>query len=146
VHCVAMGKIQVALLALSLGISGGCSSYSDPPTGRNPPPPRSLQNGISIGIGAAALTTVAFNPNPLVVSLDGKTSVSVRWVNEDITGGDYMDGTATIHSIASDNDAFIMSGELGGNATYSVTLTAEGDYPYHCAIHPNMVGTITVNP
>jgi plastocyanin len=142
-----MANIQAALLAVSLGLSGGCSSYSAPPTGRNPPPPRSLPNDISIVIGAAALTTVAFNPNPLVVSRDGNTSVTVRWVNEDITGGDYLEGTATIHSIASDDGSFPTSGEIGGNGTYSVTLTAaDGDYPYHCAIHPNMVGTITVNP
>jgi plastocyanin len=141
-----MGKIQVALLALSLGMSGACGSYSAPHTGRNPPPPTSMPNDISIVIGAAALTTVAFNPNPLVVSRDGSTSVTVRWVNEDITGGDYQEGTATIHSIASDDGSFPTSGEIGGNGTYSVTLTADGDYPYHCAIHPNMVGTITVNP
>jgi plastocyanin len=32
---------------------------------------------------------------------------------------------------------------LGSGATYSVNLAA-GTYQYHCAIHPNMVGTITV--
>jgi plastocyanin len=142
-----MVNIRAALVAVSLGLSGGCSSYSDPPTGRYPPTPRSLPNDISIVIGAAALTTVAFNPNPLVVARGGNTNVTVRWVNEDITGGNYLDGTATIHSIASDDGLFPPSGEIDGNGTYSVTLTAaDGDYRYHCTIHPNMVGTITVNP
>ncbi|MGZ3716006.1 MAG: cupredoxin domain-containing protein, partial [Ktedonobacterales bacterium] len=30
--------------------------------------------------------------------------------------------------------------------TYKVTLTAPGDYPYYCGIHPAMIGYITVVP
>ena len=81
-----------------------------------------------------------------MVSLAGNSSVTVRWVNSDISGGNYTSGIATSHNIASDNGAFATSGPLGGNAAYSVALTAAGDYPYHCEIHPNMVGTVTVNP
>jgi plastocyanin len=95
--------------------------------------------------GASHLTNTAFSPNPQVVSLGGNANVTVRWVNKDITGGDYASGSATSHRITSDNAMFQQSGVLGGNRTYSVTLTA-GSYPYHCSIHPNMVGTITVNP
>jgi plastocyanin len=142
---MAMAKIQLALLALSLGLSGACSSYTAPGNTQNPPPPAATANDITIVVGASALTTVAFNPNPKVVALGGTSSVTVRWVNKDITG-DYASGSATVHDIASDNGAFTTSGGIGGNGTYSVALTAAGDYPYHCAIHPNMVGTITVNP
>jgi plastocyanin len=67
-------------------------------------------------------------------------------VNKDISGGDYTQGTATSHNIASDNGAFATSPVLGGNATFSANFSAAGEYPYHCAIHPNMVGTVTVNP
>jgi plastocyanin len=35
---------------------------------------------------------------------------------------------------------------LGGNGTYSISLTAPGTYTYHCAIHPNMVGEIDITP
>lgn len=104
-----------------------------------------MTNDISIVIGASGLTTTAFSPNPKVVSLGG-ASVSLRWVNKDITGGDYASGSATVHNITSDNGAFTPSGPLGGNATYTISLTTAGSYPYHCSIHPNMVGTITVNP
>jgi plastocyanin len=141
-----MPRIHLTLLALTLGLCGGCGSYSAPSNSQNPPPPAAMTNDINIVIGASGLTTTAFNPNPKVVSLGGSSSVSVRWVNKDITGGDYTSGSATVHNITSDNGAFTASGNLGGNATYSVALTAAGSYPYHCAIHPNMVGTITVNP
>jgi plastocyanin len=140
-----MNRVWIALLALPLGFAGACG-YTAPSDGQNAPPPTAGANDIDIAVGAAGLTTTAFTPNPKVVSLGGASSVIVRWVNTDITGGNYTSGAATDHNIASDNGAFAQSGTLGGNATYSVTLTTAGSYPYHCAIHPGMVGTITVNP
>ena len=140
-----MNRIWSALVAVPLGLSA-CGGYTAPTDTGNMAPPTAAPNDIHIVVGASALMATAFNPNPKVVSLAGNPSVTVRWVNSDISGGDYSSGTATIHNITSDNAAFTPSGTLGGNATYSVTLTAAGDYPYHCQIHPNMVGTVTVNP
>ena len=139
-----MNRIWTALLTVPLSLAG-CGG--DSPTGtQNPAPPAAQANDIGIVVGASQLTTAAFSPNPKVVSLGANPSVAVRWVNGDISGGSYTTGTATIHNIASDNAAFAASGSLAGNATYSATLTATGDYPYHCTIHPNMVGTVTVSP
>ena len=141
-----MARIRITLLTLSLGLAGACGSYTAPTNSQNPPPPMVQASDINIVVGASGLTMTAFSPNPRVVALGGNPSVSVRWVNKDITGGSYTSGTATVHNITSDNAAFTASGPLGGNATYTVALTTAGSYPYHCAIHPNMVGTITVNP
>lgn len=141
-----MATTRNLLLALLLGVTGACGSYSAPGGSNNPPPPTMQQNDVSIVVGASALTTTAFSPNPKTVSLAGGSSVSVRWINQDISGGDYTSGTATAHNITSDNGRFPASGTLGGNATYSASFTTAGDYHYHCSIHPNMVGTITVTP
>jgi plastocyanin len=140
-----MDRLTSAVLALVLGATVACG-YTAPTNTNNPPPPPPAPNDIDIAVGAQSLTTTAFSPNPKVVALGGTASVAVRWVNTDISGSTYTTGTATSHNITSDNGAFAASGTLGGNATYSITLTAPGSYPYHCAIHPNMVGTITVNP
>ena len=35
---------------------------------------------------------------------------------------------------------------MGDGETFTFTFTTAGVYPYHCTIHPTMVGTITVNP
>jgi plastocyanin len=140
-----MTRASATVLAALLGSSLSCSSSTGPGNAQTPPPPAAQSNDINIVAGAEQLTTTAFTPNPKVVSLGGSPSVTVRWVNKDITGGNYSNGTATAHNITSDNGAFQPSGPLGGNRTYSVTLT-QGSYPYHCSIHPNMVGTVTINP
>jgi hypothetical protein len=37
------------------------------------------------------------------------------------------------------------SGNIGPNATYSHRFTAAGSYPYHCAYHVPMTGTVQVS-
>lgn len=141
-----MQRLPYPLYAFALFLAGACGSYG--PTGpgvpSSPPPPAS-PNDVTIVKGADGLTTTAFDPNPKTLTLGGAGEVSVRWVNRD-GGSGYGGGTSVPHQIASDNGAFATSGTLGSGATYSVALTQAGTYHYHCAIHPNMVGTITVAP
>jgi plastocyanin len=136
----------VSVASLLLAVACGSDNGGPNPGPNNNPPPSSQSNDVNITEGASSRTTNAFNPNPKVVALGGNASVSVRWINGDITGGDYQQGTATVHTIVSDNGSFPASSNLGGNATYTASLTAPGDYDYHCGIHPNMVGTVTVTP
>jgi plastocyanin len=131
-----MHRLPIAIYALSLGLAAACGSSST--TGPSPTP-----GDVDIVKGASLLTTAAFNPNPKQLSLGGAANVTVRWVNTD--GGGAYGGTAVTHQIASDDGAFATSQPLGAGATYSVNLQA-GTYHYHCAIHPNMVGTISVGP
>jgi plastocyanin len=121
---------------LSLVLATACGSGGT--TGPTP-----TAGDVDIVKGASQLTTTAFSPNPKQLSLAGASDVAVRWVNTD--GGGSYGGSAVTHQIASDDGAFATSQPLGGGATYSVNLQA-GTYHYHCNIHPNMVGTITVGP
>lgn len=132
---------------LLLSLLAACGSTTSP-SNQTASSPTPMANDISIVAGASTLTTTAFSPDPKTVSLGGAASVTIRWVNRDITNnGTYGGGSsATTHEIASDNGAFATSAPLGGNATYSITLSAPGTYTYHCMIHPNMVGTIDVTP
>jgi plastocyanin len=137
-----------AFLAALVLSTAACGSSSGP-TGADNPPPSPAPGDIAIVPGASLLTTAAFNPNPKSVALGGAASVSVRWVNTDVTGGGGYGGgggTATAHMIMSDDGAFTTSQLLGAADTYSIELTKAGTYKYHCAVHPNMVGTITVAP
>jgi plastocyanin len=117
------------LWPLALLLAAACGSSN---TGPSTPPDK--VGDINIVQGAEFLTTGAFDPNPKTVSLgDGG---DVRWVN----------GDGTTHQMMSDNGAFQTSGLIRPGGTYSITLATAGTYHFHCAIHPNMVGSITVTP
>jgi plastocyanin len=134
-------------IPVALGLAAACG-YTAPSSSANPPPPAAMANDVVIVAGAQNKGASAFSPSPKTVALNGAPGVTVRWVNMDITGGDYTMGTAVVHTVVSDADPgmFPPSGNLGGNATYSAEFTAPGDYHYHCSIHPSMVGTIHVDP
>jgi len=71
----------------------------------------------------------AFDPGDLTVSV-GDT---VTWTNDDDTE----------HTVTSDDDAFD-SGDISGGDTFEQTFDEAGEFAYHCSIHSQMSGTITV--
>ena len=119
-------RLALSLLA-GLAVIAGTAACSDDNNG-NPP-----TADITITTGASSKTTTAFSPNPFTMTL-ATNGGTVTWVNAD--GVD--------HDIESDTPLFDF--EMSPNATHSFTFTAAGTYPYHCSIHPNMVGTIVIDP
>ncbi len=96
-------------------------------------PPPATPADVLIVAGASGLGANAYDPNDLAFSLAIKQTV--KWRNND--------GLA--HTVTADGGAF-NSGTMADSETFTFTFTAPGVYPYHCTIHPTMVGTITVNP
>ncbi len=93
-----------------------------------PAGPTAPGTSVSIVMGASALTTTAFSPSPLRLAVGN----SVTWINNDhITHTSTADGSAW-HSV------------LAPGRTFTRTFTTAGSFPYHCTIHPGMVGTIEV--
>ena len=138
-----MASLRLLLVPAALGFAAACGY--DNTTGSNsaPPPPTAQASDVNMPPGAQ---TSGFQPKIKNVALNGGASVSIRWVNRDYSGSDY-NATSVIHNIVSDNSAFASSGNMGGNATYTVSLNAAGDYNYHCTFHPTtMQGTIHVAP
>jgi plastocyanin len=78
---------------------------------------------------SATIQTAAFSPNPITIA-PGST---VTWTN--------LDGVA--HMVMADDGSW-GSGTLGEGGSYSHVFTSPGSYPYHCAIHPFMKGTVVV--
>jgi plastocyanin len=102
----------------------------------------SADGGTSVSIvpGSSSLTTDAFSPNPIQVSV-GNT---VTWTNNDS-----QPHTVTSGSNGQPDNKFNSSPNfsplLNQGQTFSFTFTEAGDYPYFCMLHPNMAGTVNVS-
>jgi len=118
--------IVAALLIGGCGGGGSSSSYS-PPSVTTPTP---MGGSVSIVAGARTLTTTAYSPNPLTVSV----GTTVTWVNND-----------TISHTATSNTAGIFdTGTIAPGGQASKQFTSAGSVSYHCTFHSGMVATINV--
>ncbi len=73
----------------------------------------------------------SFNPPEVEI----KTGETVSWKNEDLTP----------HTVVSDPEGQAFKSNLIiWKGTFSHLLESPGEYPYHCSIHPNMHGKVTV--
>jgi len=85
----------------------------------------------SAGTVAVKIANFAFSP----ASVTAKVGDTITWTNSDSAG----------HTATLDDQAACTTSTLATNASGSITFSAAGTYPYHCKIHPNMTGTITVS-
>ena len=88
---------------------------------------------VSIVPGASTLTTDAFSPNPIQVSV----GTTVKWTNND----------AEPHTVNAGENATpsgLFDSYIPPTRTFEYTFKEAGEYPYFCILHPNMVGTVSV--
>jgi plastocyanin len=71
----------------------------------------------------------SYNPNPVEV----KVGETVTWINDD----------SVIHT-ATSTDGTFDSDIMREGQSFGYTFETTGEYPYYCALHPNMVGTVVV--
>jgi plastocyanin len=122
--------LLAVLAVVAIAASQGCGSSYSPVS---PPPGGTADVTITI-VGMNG--NLSFSPDPGVVPV-GKT---VAWRNADT--GAY--GGGTTHNIVSDTGAFTTGPLAPGSVSSPTMMSAAGSFPYHCAIHPTMVGSVTV--
>ena len=120
------GRIATLCALLCQTACGGYSSTS-PSANPDPAPPGSTT--ISIVNGASGLSTTAYSPNPITVPV----GTTVSWLNND----------RTAHNAFANSGSF-SSPNLDPGRRFNFTFSTAGTFQYRCTIHPNMVGTITV--
>jgi plastocyanin len=115
-----------AALLVLFAVTAGCSSAGTTGTAQSTPP---LPSGMS---NVIAIKDFVFSPSTLTI----KAGSTVSWVNQ---------GSAP-HTVNSDKSSPVQfaSKELQSGGSYSFTFSKPGTYPFHCSIHPSMVGTIIV--
>jgi plastocyanin len=127
----AMMQLNLALIELGGGTQGNVTST----TGGG-----GAATGVSIVPGSSSLTDTAFKPNPVQVSV-GDT---VRWTNDDtqphtVVSGQNGQPDGKFDSSPNFNPL------IAPGQTFEHKFTEAGQYPYYCALHPNMVGMVSVS-
>jgi len=121
--------VLVSALAL-LATACGSSDSTTAPTPTPAPVVSGSGTPVSIPSGASTLGNRAFSPD----AVDVAVGTTVTWTNND----------SITHTSTSDGAGWD-SGAIAPRAQFSMTFQNAGSFPYHCAIHPGMVGTITVH-
>lgn len=116
----------LALVALT-GCSGGGATQTPSTSGTSTSGSNS-SGGASAG-GAVSIANFAFSPASVTV----KVGQTVTWTNND----------SVAHTVTSDDGSFD-SGQLSPGATFKHTFDKAGQYSYHCSVHPDMTGSVTV--
>ncbi|MBI3332348.1 cupredoxin domain-containing protein [Candidatus Peregrinibacteria bacterium] len=88
--------------------------------------------GTTQATAAVNITNFAFSPGSITVT----RGTRITWTNND---------TAP-HTVTRDGSSGPYSSVLTEGESYSRTFNAVGTFPYHCAIHPEMTGMVTVTP
>ena len=94
--------------------------------------------GGSTGYGTPGATVVSIDINGMTFSSSAvtvKVGTTVKWTNSDYYSA---------HTATSDDGTTFNSGNLATAASYSFTPTAAGTFLYHCNVHTDMKGTLTV--
>jgi plastocyanin len=132
-------SFRLVLLSAVLIVSAACSDSGDaviaptpvpaPAPAPAPVPPTGQTASVSIPVGAAALGPRAFVPADLTIDVGTR----VTWTNND----------SVTHTSTSDSPRW-NSTNVAPGGQFSVTFDSAGTFPYHCAIHPDMVARVIV--
>jgi plastocyanin len=108
--------VVVAVLLLALAVPAAASETREHRRGGGPARVRMVDS-------------LRFRPRTLTI----QAGTRVRWTN-----------ASGVHHTTTSDDGRWDSGHLAPGGTFSRRFRTEGTFPYHCAIHASMHGTIVV--
>src|SRR6185312_13180768 len=109
--------LQLLIILIAASVLNGCSKEAMPASNAEPGP------------NQVFISNYAYNPSTISVGVN----TTVTWINKD----------PVAHTVTSTTGIFI-SGQIPQNGTYNYQFTSAGTYPYYCADHTNMKGTVVV--
>ena len=92
--------------------------------------PSQVQSQAQTGTVSVTISSAGFTPAHVTI----KKGATVAWTNTD----------GSPHTVTTDNNNGPMSPELQKGSIYNDTFTTTGTYAYHCSLHPDMKGSVTV--
>jgi plastocyanin len=123
----ALAALSTALLLAAC--SGGGTATTAPTTGGG--------GGTATCADSTGTTVVAATVanNTWSQPLTAKVGDVITWTNSD----------AVPHKVALDDGSCEMSANIPGGGSKSLVFSKAGTFPFHCTVHPNMKGTITIS-
>jgi plastocyanin len=119
---LAVATLVLSLAAVAASCGGSSSSYGGGGT-------TACTAATATATTSVSMRNVAFNPACILVA----PGATVTWTNQD---------TMT-HTVTADDGSY-QSGNVVVGQAYTHQYVTAGTYPYHCSIHPGMVGTVIV--
>jgi plastocyanin len=126
-------RLVLILAVLGPSCGGGGSTPSTPsnPTTTTTVPPATGTADLVISI-LGDQGGMSFSP----ASATLRVGQTVAWRNND----------TDLHTATQDGGRFNTGNITRGATSAPIAMTTAGAFPYHCALHPGMVGSLTVNP
>lgn len=125
---VALGSVVVAFQAHTNNTPSGIVSFA--PMSANSPGPADSQTPNSTTTSTVTIKNFGFGPAAIAIS----KGTTVTWTNDD----------SVTHTVTADSGTGPNSGDITPGGSYSYTFTTAGIYHYHCTIHTEMTGVVTV--
>jgi len=123
-----MRSILRAALAVTATLAlAACSGSGAATTG-----PAASVCADSTGTTAVAATV---QNNTWSQPVSAKVGDVITWTNSD----------SVPHKVALDDGSCAMSANVTSGSPKSLVFSKAGTYPFHCAVHPSMKGTITIS-
>jgi plastocyanin len=126
-------NVCIALALISAAACGGSSATGTQSGGNN------NAGNTTPPAGGVSVTNNVYDPNAKSVAV----GATVVWAWDTCTQSGYSTPTCYQHSVTWDDGTGSATQDQG---TYSKTFAVAGTYNYHCKVHPEMTGTVTVGP
>jgi len=125
-----------AMTALAILLVTACGGGTTPPMAPTPPPPPEITTANAYILpGAVNLGATAFGDEPVVIHKGER----MRWRNADTVEHDVVTDSVALPE-------FMTTGLLAPGGERSFIMSTTGTTRIHCTIHPQMVGTLVVQP
>ena len=137
--------IGAFVAALALAACSG-TSPTQAPAGGTQPPAATTPAGTTPAGTTAASAPCTDSTGATVVAVGVKDFAWQQPINAKV--GDvitWTNGDAAPHKVALDDGSCAMSANIPGGGSKSLAFSAAGTFPFHCAVHPTMKGTITIS-
>jgi plastocyanin len=134
--------LVIVVIAIIVGVAAG--HKNDKNTGNTTTPPANSSNDMSnmnssnsssnsstpSSTDKVSIENFSFSPATITV----KKGTTVTWTNNDTTA----------HTVTADSGNAFDSGTMEQGKTFSHTFDSAGTFKYHCTLHSDMHGTVTV--